>query len=44
LAVIDQGLSVGERVVLDGQYKLKPGASVVEVAAGNTSTTTVSSK
>jgi membrane fusion protein, multidrug efflux system len=33
LAVIDQGLVAGERVVLDGQYKLKPGASVVEVAA-----------
>lgn len=33
LAVIDQGLTAGQRVVLDGQYKLKPGASVVEVAA-----------
>ena len=31
LAVIDRGLAAGERVVLDGQYKLKPGARVVEV-------------
>jgi multidrug efflux system membrane fusion protein len=29
--VIDRGLAAGERVVLDGQYKLKPGARVVEV-------------
>ncbi len=29
-AVIDQGLSVNERVVLDGQYKLKPGIHITE--------------
>lgn len=29
-AVIDQGLSANERVVLDGQYKLKPGIHIVE--------------
>jgi multidrug efflux system membrane fusion protein len=28
VAVIDKGLAVGERVVLDGQFKLKPGAKV----------------
>jgi len=32
LAVIGGGLAAGERVVVDGQYKLKPGAKVVEVA------------
>jgi len=32
IAVIDKGLAAGERVVLDGQYKLKPGVSVVESA------------
>ena len=32
LAVIGGGLAPGERVVVDGQYKLKPGAKVVEVA------------
>jgi multidrug efflux system membrane fusion protein len=30
LAVIDEGLKAGDRVVLDGQYKLKPGARIVE--------------
>jgi len=30
LAVIDKGLTVGQRVVVDGQYKLKPGATIVE--------------
>lgn len=30
IAVIDQGLQAGERVVTDGQYKLRPGAQVVE--------------
>jgi len=29
-AVIDKGLSANQRVVVDGQYKLKPGATVVE--------------
>jgi RND family efflux transporter MFP subunit len=33
VAVIEQGLQPGQRVVVDGQYKLKPGASVVETAA-----------
>jgi membrane fusion protein, multidrug efflux system len=28
VAVIDKGVTVGERVVLDGQFKLKPGAKV----------------
>src|SRR5262249_56817768 len=27
-ALIDSGLSAGERVVVDGQYKLRPGARV----------------
>ena len=30
LAVIDQGLSAGQRVVVDGQYKLRPGLKVAE--------------
>ena len=29
-AVIDKGLSVNQRVVVDGQYKLKPGSTVIE--------------
>ena len=29
-AVIDKGLEAGQRVVIDGQYKLKPGATIVE--------------
>ncbi|MBB1599717.1 efflux RND transporter periplasmic adaptor subunit [Variovorax sp. UMC13] len=29
-AVIDKGLAAGQRVVTDGQYKLKPGVTVVE--------------
>ena len=33
-AVVGSGLSAGERVVVDGQYKLKPGSKVVEVARG----------
>ena len=32
VAVIDDGLSAGQRVVVDGQYKLKPGATIVEAA------------
>ena len=32
-AVVDRGLSPGTRVVVAGQYKLKPGARVVEVRA-----------
>jgi multidrug efflux system membrane fusion protein len=31
-AVIGSGLAANERVVVDGQYKLKPGSKVVEVA------------
>jgi multidrug efflux system membrane fusion protein len=34
LAVIAEGLSAGERVVVDGQYKLKPGAEVAESGGG----------
>jgi multidrug efflux system membrane fusion protein len=30
VAVISKGLDVGQRVVVDGQYKLKPGATIVE--------------
>lgn len=30
LAVVAKGLSAGQRVVLDGQYKLKPGLRVTE--------------
>ncbi|WHZ10428.1 MAG: Multidrug efflux system MdtABC-TolC, membrane fusion component MdtA [Burkholderiaceae bacterium] len=32
IAVIDKGLAAGQRVVVDGQYKLKPGLKVVETA------------
>jgi RND family efflux transporter, MFP subunit len=32
-AIINKGLKAGERVVLDGQYKLKPGVKVVDSAA-----------
>ncbi|MCW3481927.1 efflux RND transporter periplasmic adaptor subunit [Neisseriaceae bacterium JH1-16] len=34
-AIIEQGLAAGERVVLDGQYKLKPGSRVAEARAGS---------
>ncbi|WP_431858125.1 efflux RND transporter periplasmic adaptor subunit [Azospirillum sp.] len=36
-ALVDEGLSPGERVVVDGQYRLQPGARVAasEAAAGN---------
>jgi len=40
VAVIDKGLAAGQRVVVDGQYKLRAGATVVEpppVAASKTS-------
>ena len=33
IALIDKGLSAGQRVVVDGQYKLKPGATITEAAA-----------
>ena len=29
-AVLDQGVAAGQRVVVDGQYKLRPGATVAE--------------
>lgn len=35
-ALIDAGLKPGDRVVVDGQYKLKPGARTVEIAAAAT--------
>jgi len=33
MALIDQGLSAGERVVTEGQYKVRPGARVAQIAA-----------
>ncbi|WP_051229054.1 efflux RND transporter periplasmic adaptor subunit [Paludibacterium yongneupense] len=35
-ALVESGLKPGERVVVDGQYKLKPGARSVEIAAPST--------
>ncbi|MBS0315646.1 MAG: efflux RND transporter periplasmic adaptor subunit [Proteobacteria bacterium] len=32
VAVIDKGLAAGQRVVIDGQFKLRPGLKVVETA------------
>ena len=32
VAIIDKGLAAGQRVVVDGQYKLKPGSKVVEAS------------
>ena len=32
IAVIDKGLAAGQRVVVGGQYKLKPGAAIAESA------------
>ena len=37
IAVIGSGLAANERVVVDGQYKLKPGSKVIEVARGASS-------
>jgi membrane fusion protein, multidrug efflux system len=34
VAVIGSGVGAGQRVVVDGQYKLKPGSRVMEVARG----------
>lgn len=34
VAIIDEGLEPGTRVVADGQYKLKPGAKIAEVKPG----------
>ena len=33
LAVVDKGLLAGQRVVVDGQYKLRPGSQTIEPAA-----------
>ena len=35
IAIIDKGLSAGQRVVVDGQYKLKSGVKIVETNPGN---------
>jgi multidrug efflux system membrane fusion protein len=35
IAIIDKGLNAGQRVVVDGQYKLKPGSRIAESARGN---------
>jgi len=35
IAVIDKGLAAGQRVVVDGQYKLKPGAMIAEAPASS---------
>ena len=32
IAIIDKGLSAGQKVVVDGQYKLKPGSTITESA------------
>jgi multidrug efflux system membrane fusion protein len=37
LAVVTQGLSAGERVVVDGHYRLSPGVRIAEAAAGSAS-------
>jgi multidrug efflux system membrane fusion protein len=34
MSVVTQGLQAGQRVVLDGQYRLTPGAHVVEMGGG----------
>jgi multidrug efflux system membrane fusion protein len=34
VAVVSSGLEAGQRVVVDGQYKLKPGSKVVEASHG----------
>jgi multidrug efflux system membrane fusion protein len=34
IAVVDSGVQPGQRVIVDGQYKLKPGIAVVEAARG----------
>jgi len=36
-AVIDKGLTAGQRVVVDGQYKVKPGVKVTAVSANSAS-------
>jgi multidrug efflux system membrane fusion protein len=34
LAIVEHGITPGERIVVDGQYKLKPGVKIVESSAG----------
>ena len=34
IAVVDKGVSAGQRIVVDGQYKLKPGARIAEAGRG----------
>lgn len=34
VAIVNGGIAAGDRVVVDGQYKLKPGSHVVESGAG----------
>ena len=34
VAIVSSGLSAGQKVVVDGQYKLKPGSHVVEAGHG----------
>lgn len=36
IAIIDSGLNAGDRVVVDGQYKLKPGSTITESRPGKT--------
>jgi len=38
LAIIQTGLTAGQRVVVDGQYKIKPGSKVRELAAAPAAT------
>ncbi len=33
-AIVDKGLAAGQRVVVDGQYKLKPGSKIAEPGQG----------
>ncbi len=35
--LVDAGLGAGERVVVDGQFRLQPGSAIVEVAPGEVS-------
>jgi membrane fusion protein, multidrug efflux system len=44
IAVIDKGLNAGQRVVVDGQYKLKPGIKVTEAAADGSTAAGASAK
>jgi multidrug efflux system membrane fusion protein len=37
VVIITQGLSAGQRVVVDGQYKLTPGVAIVEMSGGENS-------